>query len=130
MSTPKRKAPSRIRYEQGHPTVSCRVSRELYERLGEVKQREGKSFSHILKVGLGIVEAEGKVAEELLDEGYRLGYGEGYEAAELRFKVSFTCFVCGETIPVDAEETKRAAREYLEEHGWSHIRCPDKGPTS
>ena len=32
--TSKRKAPpSRIKYENNHPTVSCRVSKEIYERL-------------------------------------------------------------------------------------------------
>ena len=48
----KRKVPpSRIKYENNHPTVSCRVSKEIYDRLTESKKLDGKSFADILKIG-------------------------------------------------------------------------------
>ena len=63
-----RKAPSRVRYEQGHPTVTCRVPREVYDKLHEVKEAKGKSFADILKIGLRIleerVEEEGKIRKK------------------------------------------------------------------
>lgn len=37
----RKKAPSRIRYEQSHPTVSCRVPLDLYERLDNIRREEG-----------------------------------------------------------------------------------------
>ncbi len=52
----KRKAPSRAKYEQNHPTVSCRVSKDIYDKLTQAKQADGKSFADILKLGLGIIQ--------------------------------------------------------------------------
>jgi hypothetical protein len=47
-----KKTPSRIKYEQSHPTVSFRVSREFYDRLQAVKEAEGRSYTDALKVGV------------------------------------------------------------------------------
>ena len=52
----KKKSPSRIKYEQRHPTVSFRVTKELYDRLQAVKEAEGLSNTDILKVGVGLLE--------------------------------------------------------------------------
>jgi predicted DNA-binding protein len=57
----KYKSPGRARYEQSHPVISARVSKELYDKLKEIKGETGKSFADILKEGLeglGIQEAK------------------------------------------------------------------------
>ncbi len=53
-----RKTPSRIKYEQSHPTVSFRVSKELYDMLQAVKKAEGKSNTDVLKAGVGLLEVK------------------------------------------------------------------------
>ena len=58
----KRRTPSRIKYEQNHPTVSFRVSKEIYDRLEIVKEAEGKSITDVLRVGVGLLEV--KVSKE------------------------------------------------------------------
>jgi predicted DNA-binding protein len=79
---PKRRAPpSRIKYEKSHPTVSCRVSKELYDRLDKSRKVDGKSFADILKIGLGIAENNDKKIIQAKNEGWLEGYVEGEKAA-------------------------------------------------
>ena len=53
-----KKTPSRVKYEQNHPTVSFRVSKELYDMLQAVKKAEGKSNTDVLKAGVGLLEVK------------------------------------------------------------------------
>ena len=57
MAKGKHKPPSRIKYENSHPTITCRVSRELYDKLTEAREKDNKSFADLLKVGLGVQQA-------------------------------------------------------------------------
>lgn len=123
VKAPRRKAPSRIRYEQSHPTVSCRVPTEVYERLQAVKEAEGRSFADILKVGLGILELEEKNEEEIRETGYADGYRKGYAQAERIFKVTYPCKICGGVLTVRTSEEKEAIKAYMRERGWGHREC-------
>jgi len=107
MTKGKRKPPSRIKYEQSHPVISCRVPMEIYDRLQDIKQRDGKSFTDILRIGLRIRESKAKREDE--------AYSEGYEEAEREFKVTYACSVCGKTIALRGKEAKQATSEYMEE---------------
>ena len=51
----RRPSPSRRRYEERNPTISVRVSAELYEALKELKATGDLSVSEVFKVGLGIL---------------------------------------------------------------------------
>ena len=62
MARKRRVPPSRARYEQRNPTVSIRVSREMYDRLKALKERSGKSFGDILREALGVQEPATKAA--------------------------------------------------------------------
>jgi len=115
----KKKAPSRVRYEESHPTVSCRVSMEVYDRLEEVKYTEGLSFADILKIGLGITEPIAK-HNALVNSRYRKA---GYAEAERLYKVTFPCPGCGQVITVTGNEAKEAAGRFMNEHGWAHKEC-------
>ena len=119
----KKKAPSRARYEQSHPTVSCRVSREIYDRLQTVKEADSKSFANILKVGLGLLEVEVEEKEKIKRKGHAEGYRKGYTEAERLYKVTYPCDVCGEMLTVTAKNEKSAIKEYMQEHGWGHTEC-------
>ena len=102
--------------------MSCRVPREIYNRLQDIKKGEGRSFSDILKTGLGMLEAEA----EKEDKAYSEGYKKGYKKAEQEFKVTYACHVCGKTIEIRSRESKQAARQYMEEHKWGHAECHKK----
>jgi predicted CopG family antitoxin len=119
----RRKAPSRIRYEQSHPTISCRVPREVYDKLRAVKDREGKSFADILKIGLGILEAWVREEREVMKKGHAEGYRKGYAEAERLYEVTYPCSVCGKTLVVTSRDEKEAIKEYMQEHGWGHRAC-------
>lgn len=54
------KPPSRVRYEQSHPTISVRINRELYDELKELSRTTGKSFADFLKDGAGITKTQVK----------------------------------------------------------------------
>lgn len=122
----KRKAPSRVRYEQSNPTVSCRVTRDIYHRLQAAKQAEGKSFTDILKIGLGMLEPQIRRENEIRKKGHAEGYAKGYAEAEHLYKVTYFCSVCRKTITVTSEKEKEAITNYMQEHGWGHKECHER----
>jgi len=122
----KRKAPSRIKYEQSHPTVSCRVSREIYDVLQKTKEAEGKSFADVLKVGLRMIEATGNREREIARLGFVEGHKQGYAEAQRLYKVTYPCSICSKTIEVTSEKAKQAASQYMVEHNWGHSACRER----
>ena len=123
MPKKKKRTPSRMKYEQSHPTVSFRVLKELYDRLEVVKKAEGKSTTDVLKVGLGLLEVKVSKEKEARRQGYEQGFEKGYEEAENLYKVTYPCRVCRKMIPVTSPEVKEAIRRYMSEHGWGHTNC-------
>ena len=113
--TPRRKPLSRLKYEEGHPNVSARVTREFYERLCEIRERDGVSFADVLKVGAGLQEAASRKASE-----------EAFAEAKRTYLVRFSCQVCRKWIEVSAENTRAAARDYFEQNGWGHPECHER----
>jgi hypothetical protein len=125
-TTDKKKAPSRVRYEQGHPTVSCRVPKDVHDRLRAAKEREGKSFADLLKIGLGVLEVQAEKEVDLVKNGYMAGYHRGYADAESAFGVTYSCSTCGNAITVRSREEKEAIRNYMEQEGWGHRECHER----
>lgn len=126
MAKSRRKSPSRVRYEESHPTVSCRVPKEVYDRLWAVKEAEGLSFTDILKVGLGLLEACEEKEADILKKGHALGYRKGHAEAKSLYQVTYPCKVCGGTLTVTTREEKEAVRQYMREHGWGHSQCIER----
>ena len=118
-----KRTPSRVKYEQSHPTVSFRVSKELYDRLQAVKKAEGKSITDVLKVGVGLLEVEVRKGKEIRVQAYDEGWEKGIAEAEELYSVSYPCSVCGKAIVVTSEAEKKAIRGYMREHGWGHADC-------
>ena len=119
----KRQSPSRVKYEQSHPTVSFRVSKEIHDRLQAVKEAEGKSITDVLKVGLGLLEVKVSKEKEAKKQGYEEGFKKGYEEAEELYKVTYPCKICRRTLVVTSAKAKEAIRRYMLEHGWGHADC-------
>ena len=119
----KRKAPSRVRYEQSHPTVSCRIPRDIYDRLRVTKNTAGKSFADILKTGLGILEVQAKKEGEVREKGHAEGYKKGYAEAARLYMVTYPCCICGKMLMVTSGDEKEAIKKYMQEHSWGHKEC-------
>jgi len=118
----KKKPPSRIKYEENHPTVSCRIPIELYDKLQDFKERDEKSFADILKAGLRKLERQ--VDRE--DKAYSRGFRIGYSRAVQEFKICYPCDVCGQSIELRSAEAKQSASEYMTKHGWGHVDCHNR----
>jgi hypothetical protein len=123
----RKKTPSRIKYEQNHPTVSFRVSRELYDRLRAVKEAEGKSITDVLEVGVGLLEVKVGKERNIRQAGYDDGFEKGYKEAQARYMVTYPCKVCRKTLVVTSSKEKEAIKGYMLENGWGHTNCVKRG---
>ena len=57
MATTTRKPPARMRYEESHPTVSGRLSRDVHDLLEERPEKlGGVSFADFVKDSLGLLQ--------------------------------------------------------------------------
>ena len=119
----KKPPPSRVRYEAANPTVSCRVPKEVYDRLQAVGREKGRSFADVLKIGLGILEARAKEEEEIMEDAFSQGLEHGRLDAEQTYKVTYPCKVCRKPMAVTFTQEKEAIKQYMQEHGWGHGKC-------
>jgi len=115
MKKKKTKPPSRVKYEQNHPVVSFRVSKEIYDELNTMREHTGYSLAEIVKKAID---------KQFVD--VEMAYLEGCEAGEKAFAVTYPCSVCGKTIFVNSDEEKKAIARYMNEHGWGHSDCVRK----
>jgi len=127
LKSKKKRTPSRIRYEQKHPTVSLRVTKELKDGLQAVKEAEGKSITDVLKVGLGLLEVKVAKGKEARRQGYEEGFEKGYEEAKNLYMVTYPCKICRKTIEVMRVKEKEAIKRYMRQHGWAHAACINRG---
>ena len=116
----RRVPPSRLRYEQSNPTISIRVSRELRDRLVELKQKSGKSVADVVREALDVQEPS-------VEEAYQRGRKNGFKAAERRYRVDYRCSVCGGTLTIESPKEKQAAAQFMREYGWGHSSCHGPG---
>lgn len=95
MPKEKHKPPSRIKYEESHPVISVRISKELHAELKELGKATGKSLADFLKDGAGITKTqiEESPPPECIYCGERHTWGN-------YFVVCKECFVeMGEELP-------------------------------
>lgn len=112
MSKKSRRPPSRIKYDLSHPTVSIRVTSELYDELEEIRELSGKSLGDILR------EALKKQAPSV-----KKSYQKGYDAAKEEFSVPYKCSICGGNLVVNSQREKDVIGRYMREQGWAHSSC-------
>ena len=116
MARKKHYPPSRLRYDQSHPTISVRVDRQMYDRLQTLKEQSGKSLGDVLREALGTQVPSAKNA-------HNRGYKKGLSEAEDRYRVRYRCSVCGGILTITSTEGKAAAARLMREAGWAHSRC-------
>jgi len=115
------KPPARVRYEQSHPTVSCRLDKDTHDLL---KQRlddlGGVSFADFVKDSLGLLQLKMPDVEEIKETAY----DEGYNQASEYCQIWYYCAVCGEQIPMSPNsDSHKAMVGYMKEHGCGHPSC-------
>ena len=115
------KPPSRARYEQSHPVVSCRLSRAEYELL---KQRlddlGGVSFADFLKDALGIIKRDMGDVQRIKE----LAHKAGYEQGRRQHQIWYFCATCGKRIDMLPNgNDHKAMIGLMKARGWQHEEC-------
>jgi len=121
MAKATRKPPARIRYEQSHPTVSCRLDKDTH---GLLKQRledlGGVSFADFVKHSLGLLQLKMPDIEEIKEIAYNEGCNDAMDACQ----IWYYCAVCRERIDMEPNgDSHKALIDYMKEHGWGHPSC-------
>ena len=110
------KPPSRVKYDESHPTVSARVDQKLYDELKELQKLTKKSLTDILREAV-------RKQKPWAKDAYDLGQKAGYESAKREFAVTYSCSVCGGVLTVSTQNERKAIAQYMRESGWSHDKC-------
>jgi len=114
------KPPARIRYEQSHATVSCRVDRDTYDLLKQCLEDGGISFADFVKNSLGLLQLKILDTEKIKERARN----EGYNQAMDYYQIWYYCAVCGERIYMKPNsDSHKAMIGYMKEHGWAHAGC-------
>ena len=115
------KPPARVRYEQSHPTVSCRLDGNTHELLKQrLEDLGGISFADFVKDSLGLLQLKIPDVEEIKDRAY----DEGYHRAEKDYQIWYFCAECGELIDMRPNsDSHKAMIGYMKAHGWGHVSC-------
>ena len=118
-SKKRRTPPSRLRYEASHPTVTVRVTRELYDELADLKAAAGLSVAGVLRIGLDRTKASNEKA-------YWKGSADGWELAKQEYEVEYPCSICGKPdLSITTDVEKASAFYLMSEAGWHHADCEE-----
>ena len=117
MAKKKKIAPSRIRYDRSHPTVSARLPIEKRERLLALLGSLGITLPQLLLHFID--EYEIKVIS--VAEARRAGYEEAKEV----YMITHLCSIC-KPIEIISPNAREAIAKYMVEQGWAHKECREK----
>jgi hypothetical protein len=118
------KPPARIKYEQSHPAMSCRLDRDTYDLLKQRLEDLGRvSFADFVKDSLGLLQLKMPETKEIKERARK----EGYNHAKRDHQIWYYCSVCQEPINVEPNsDSHKAMMGYMKEHGWGHTRCHER----
>jgi len=115
------KPPARVRYEQSHPTVSCRLDGATNELLKQrLEDLGGISFADFVKDALGLLELKIPNIEEIKETAR----DEGHAQAMDEYQIWYYCAVCRKRIDMEPNsDSHKAMIGHMKEHGWGHASC-------
>ena len=114
------KPPSRVRYEQSHPTVSCRLDKDEYDLLKQRLEDLGVSFAAFVKDSLGLLQLKMPDIEEIKETAS----GESYDQAMEEYQIWYYCAVCRKRIDMSPNgNDHKAMIGFMKEGGWAHASC-------
>jgi hypothetical protein len=111
----KYRGPAKIKYDKNHPIVSFRCTPALKAKLDAIKKMSDKTPADILKE-----------AVELQTPSVKNAYNKGVLLTKISCVVPYHCSSCGNVIEISTEGEKKAAAQYMQDHGWHHVDCPKK----
>jgi len=115
------KPPARVRYEESHPTMSCRLSKDEYDLLKQrLEDLGGVSFAEFVKDSLGILQLKIPETKDIKEKARRAGYEQGKKENQ----VWYYCDTCRQRMDMAPNsECHKAMIDYMKEHGWGHRSC-------
>ena len=115
------KPPSKIKYEQSHPALSCRISKDAYDLLKQrLEDLGGVSFADFVKDSLGLLQLKMPDVEEIKETAR----AEGYDQAKKDYQIWYFCNVCRKPIYVLPNcDSHKAIIGYMKENRWAHATC-------
>jgi hypothetical protein len=115
------KPPARVRYEESHPTVSCRLSKDESDLLRQrLEDLGGVSFADFVKDSLGLLQLRIPETREMKERARRVGYDQGKKDHQ----IWYYCSVCQQRIDVAPNsESHKAIIGFMREHSWGHTSC-------
>ena len=121
MANATRKPPARVRYEQSHPTLSCRLDKDTHDLLKQrLEDLGGVSFADFVKDSLGLLQLKMPDVEEIKEREWNEGYKRGIDD----YQIWYYCAVCRGRINMEPNSNSHKAMiGYMKEHGWAHASC-------
>jgi len=118
---PGHKPPARVRYEESHPTISCRLSKDEYDLLNQrLEDLGGVSFADFVRDSLGLLQLKIPETREIKERARSTGYDQGKKDHQ----IWYYCSVCQQRIDMAPNsESHKAMTGYMKEHGWGHTSC-------
>jgi len=115
------KPPSRVRYEKGHPTMSCRLDGDTHDLLKQrLEDLGGISFADFVKDSLGLLQLKMPDVEEIRETAW----DEGHAQAMDEYQIWYYCAECGKRIDVlPNSNSHKAMIGFMKENGWAHASC-------
>ena len=111
------KPPARIRYEQSHPTISFRLSKDVNDLLKQRLEDLGVSAADFIKESLGLIHTD-------IEEVKQVARDEGYSQAVEDYGIWYFCNICGKRISISPNDNAhKAIIGYMKDHGWVHESC-------
>ena len=109
----KHQPPSKKRYDQRHPVVSFRVSKETYDQFKDLLEKEKKSIGQFFREAL-----------EVEERNYKEARRRGYKAAKEKYAVYAWCSSCLNGMPITDDDMKdEAGLLYSNEFTLLHDDC-------
>ena len=122
-TTIRHKPPSRVRYEENHPVMSCRLSKADHNLLKQRLEELNISFATFVKNALDRLELKMSKIKKARDEGHK----QGYDQAKKEHQIWYHCDTCQERININPNsESHKAIIQYMKEHEWGHSNCHEK----
>jgi len=117
------KSPSRIKYDQNHPTISVRLPKDKREKLLAMLKTMDVTLPQLILNFIGEYEIKIKPIEIIKGASFKAGLGKGYQQGIKNCAIKYPCSKCGKEIVVSSKEEKKAIRDFMTESGWHHRNC-------
>ena len=109
--------PSQKKYDESHPIVSFRLTREEYDLVQEIADIRRMTVNKIARKALLSKSKE-------IKKVYNDGLDDGWKQASLKYKITYPCCICKEKVVLErGNDDTELAIEYLIMEGWGHDEC-------